>query len=481
MNNQKVLNALLRSDLNAFTRKVFDTVSAGATFSDNWHLHAIAHYLNLCAEGKVKRLIITLPPRSLKSISASVALPAWILGRDPTQKIICVSYAHDLAIKHSLDTRAIMTSDWYQQCFKQTRINQTKNTQSEFITSQLGFRLATSVGGSLTGLGGDMIIIDDPHKSDEAESETKREGVIEWYRNTLISRLDSKLNGVIIVIQQRLHESDLAGYLLETGEWTHLNLPAIAEENESILVGPDKYYHRKENEVLHPDKEPIEVLNKLKTEMGSYIFAAQYQQRPAPLGGGMIKWAWFNTYDKDNLYSSASDQIIQSWDTASKVGEMNDWSVCTTWLFSNNRYYLLDLYRKRLEFPGLSKAVKIKAQKWAADLILIEAMNAGIPLIQDLRVHTQLNIYSVIPKGDKATRMMSESSAVEAGKVYLPKEADWLAEFQREVVQFPKGKHDDQVDSLSQFLKWARGRQPAMQQLTSIITPIYADPVDLPF
>lgn len=114
-------------------------------------------------------------------------------------------------------------------------------------------------------------------------------------------------------------------------------------------------------------------------------------------------------------------------------------------------------------------------------MILIEAMNAGIPLIQDLRVHTQLNIYPVLPKGDKATRMMSESSAVEAGKVYLPKEANWLAEFQREVVQFPKGKHDDQVDSLSQFLKWARGRQPAMQQLTSIITPIYANPVDLPF
>ena len=145
--------------------------------------------------------------------------------------------------------------------------------------------MATSVSGSLTGLGGDMIIIYDPHKSDEVESETKREGVIDWYHNTLISRLDSKLNGVIIVIQRRLHEGGLAGYLLETGEWTHINLPAIAEVNEPILVGPEKYYHHKENEALHPDKESIEVLNKLKTEMGSYVFAAQYQQRPAPLGG----------------------------------------------------------------------------------------------------------------------------------------------------------------------------------------------------
>ena len=294
MNEQKVLNALLRENLNAFIRKTFETVSTGDTFSANWHLEAIAYHLMLCEMGKIRRLLITLPPRSLKSISASVAFVAWVLGHDPTRKIICASYASDLAVKHSFDTRIVMGSAWYQRCFPHARLNPNKNTQHEFTTMKLGYRLATSVGGTLTGRGGNLIIVDDPHKSDEVESDIKREAVINWFRNTLVTRLNDKQSDVIIVIQQRLHEADLAGYLLEAGGWTHLNLPAIAEEDMSILVGPDKYHHRKEGDVLHPDKEPLESLNQLQEDMGSYAFAAQYQQRPAPLGGGMLKWECFS-------------------------------------------------------------------------------------------------------------------------------------------------------------------------------------------
>ena len=481
MKEHKILDALLRENLNAFIRKTFETVSAGDSFADNWHLHAIVYYLKLCAQGDIRRLIITLPPRSLKSISASVAFPAWLLGHDPTRKIICVSYANDLAVKHSLDTRIVMESDWYRRCFPQADLNPNKNTQHEFMTRKLGYRLATSVGGTLTGRGGNIIIVDDPHKSDEVESDVKRERVINWFRNTLVSRLNDKKKDVIIVIQQRLHEEDLAGYLLEKDGWTHLNLPAIAEEAESILVGEEKYHHRKEGDALHPDKEPIEALMQMKEDTGTYAFAAQYQQRPAPLGGGMVKWEWFKTYDKGELYQKPGELIVQSWDTASKAGEMNDWSVCTTWLVKQNRYYLLHILRERLEFPALKNAVIANAERWSADLILVEAMNAGIPLIQELKIHTDFNIYPVQPKDDKPTRMMAESPAIEAGKVYVPKEADWLATFQREVVLFPMTKFDDQIDSLSQFLRWVRRREPGMQQLTSIITPIYAESPDLPF
>jgi hypothetical protein len=180
MNEQELLRALLRANLNAFIRKTFETVSAGDTFAANWHLDAIAYHLALCEQGEIKRLLITLPPRSLKSISASVAFPAWVLGRNPTRKIICVSYAADLAVKHSLDTRAVMESAWYQRCFPQAQLNPNKNTQHEFTTKKLGHRLATSVGGTLTGRGGNLIIVDDPHKSDEVESEIKRKNVIGW-------------------------------------------------------------------------------------------------------------------------------------------------------------------------------------------------------------------------------------------------------------------------------------------------------------
>jgi len=471
MNKQKILNALLREDLNAFIRKTFDTVSAGDIYSDNWHLHAIAYHLMLCAQGDIRRLIITLPPRSLKSISASVAFPAWLLGHDPTRKIICVSYANDLAVKHSIDTRIVMESAWFKRCFPHARLNPAKNTQHEFMTKKLGYRLATSVGGTLTGLGGDLIIIDDPHKSDEVESDIKRESVINWFRTTLVSRLNDKQKGIIIVIQQRLHEEDLAGYLLAAGGWAHLNLPAIAEDAESILVGEGQYHQREEDEALHPEKEPVELLEQLKEDMGSYTFAAQYQQRPAPLGGGIVKWAWFNHRYTQIPVKQEGGCVIQSWDTASSTGQMNDYSVCTTWLIRDGNCYLLDVLRERLEFPRLRQTVVNHGTTWQADLIIIEQANAGIGLIQDLQknCHT-LQIKGMTPNVDKSTRMIQVTPILETGKVILPKNAPWLPEFQSELVHFPNGKFDDQVDSLSQFLEWFRHRQLEPNVLQSRIT-----------
>jgi predicted phage terminase large subunit-like protein len=352
-----------------------------------------------------------------------------------------------------------MESDWYLECFPKTRPDQSKNTQAEFLTTCKGYRLATSVGGTLTGRGGNVLIIDDPHKADEAQSDTKREATIAWFTNTAISRLDNKKEDTIILIQQRLHEDDLAGRMIESGGWTHLNLPAIAEEYEQIPIGSGIFHYRKPGEVLQLDREPIEVLDQIKASMGSYNFAAQYQQRPAPSGGGIVKWDWFREYESipDMV---PGDMIVQSWDPACKAGEMNDWSVCTTWLCHGNHMYLLDVFRKRLEFPELYHSVIAQASKWHAHLVIVENMNAGIALIQQLRAETKLNLRWITPKGDKATRMVGESMAIEGGRVLVPREASWLADFRHEVVHFPNGKHDDQVDSMSQFLLWARLRGP---------------------
>lgn len=465
MNNQKQLNALLRQDLSSFIHKAFMTVASGEEYLPNWHIEAIAYHLECCFRGDMKRLIITMPPRYLKSISASVAFPAWVLGHDPSRKIICASYAQSLAEKLSLDTRTIMESDWYRPCFPAAWLDNKKNTQAEFTTSKQGFRLATSVGGSLTGRGGNLIIIDDPHKADEVNSDTKREAVITWFRNTLLSRLDNKQKDVIIVIQQRLHENDLAGYLLETGQWTHLNLAAIAEQDENILIGDNHYHLRKQGDVLHPERESLELLEQMKSTMGSQNFAAQYQQRPTPAGGDIVKLEWFKTYDKKPQQRSG-DHIVQSWDTACKAGELNDWSVCTTWLIQDNRFYLLDVVRERLEYPALRSRIVASAEQWQTDIVLIEAMNAGLSLIQELRANTSLNIVPITPKDDKATRMMAESPAIESGRVLIPSEAVWLADFQHEMVHFPNSKHDDQVDSLSQFLCWAKKRENKPPQVS---------------
>jgi predicted phage terminase large subunit-like protein len=452
------LRAVLRHDLSSFIQKAFHTVAGGIPYQHNWHIDALAHHLTGVLEGRIKRLIITMPPRHLKSIAASVAFPAWALGHDPALRILCISYAQELSLKHALDCRAVMESAWYQQIFPLTRIHPDRNTQLEVMTTKRGFRLATSVGGTLTGRGGNIIILDDPHKPEEVLSDTRREAVKNWVGSTLYSRLDDKAEDAMILIQQRLHDDDLAGTFLAQGGWTHLNLPAIAEERQEIAIGVGGTHVRQPGDVLHGARESAETIEAIKRSMGSYNFAAQYQQRPAPLGGGIIEWKWFRFYETAPR-KQAGDQVVISWDTASKAEEINDYSVATTWLVRGKQYHLLNVTRRRLEYPALRRLAIELACTSFADVLLIEDKGSGTQLIQDLRLERAIGtVIARLPEADKITRMSVQTPAIEAGQVLLPKAAPWLADFHNEVVTFPKGRHDDQVDSLSQFLTWAQRR-----------------------
>jgi len=349
----RLRNAACRTDLASFTRRCFQLLAPGSRFQMNWHIPAMAYRLEQVRRGIIRRLVINAPPRTLKSLMSSVAFPAFVLGHDPTKHVIGVSYASDLAIKHSNDFRAIMTSPWYQSLFPGTRISRTKNTESEVLTTRNGFRLATSIDGTLTGRGGDIVIIDDPLKPSDALSDSRREYVNNWFSNTLISRLDDKLNGAIVVVMQRLHMDDLTGMLLRSSnDWTLLNLPAIAEEEEKIQIGADEYHIRRVGDLLHAEREPKSVLDSIRSLVGPATFAAQYLQDPVPPDGLMIKREWVRRYDELPVRAS-SYQVIQSWDTASKAGEQNDWSVCTTWLCHEKKYYLIDVLRDRFDYPTL--------------------------------------------------------------------------------------------------------------------------------
>lgn len=455
---RRVFQALMRQDLGSFIHKVFQTVDPARRYVHNWHLDAIAWHLQKCQEGRIRRLIITMPPRSLKSICASVAFPAWVLGKDPTAKIICASYATDLTRKHSLDCRTVIDSDWYRQTFPTTRIHPDKNTELEYMTTRRGFRLGTSVGGTLTGRGGNLFIIDDPLKPQEAMSDLKREAVKQWYDGTLYSRLDNKAEDAIILIMQRLHVDDLVGYVLDKEPWVHLNIPAIAEHEHEVHFGPDLIYCRKMSEVLHPERESAATLKIIKANLGTYDFSAQYQQSPVQPGGGMIKWQWFQRYkDKELPAAAPGTQIVQSWDTASKATELADYSVCTTWCVEQKDVYLIDIWRDRLEYPYLKKRVVELSDKHHANTILVEDQGSGTSLIQDLGSEN-VRCIAINPEGDKATRMSSVSAQIEAGYVFIPEQAAWLQDFQKEILQFPYGRFDDQVDSLSQFLGWHRDK-----------------------
>ena len=455
---RRLLQIALRRDLSSFYRKCFATVSPGDRYSHSWHIDAMAHALQGLF-GENRNLIITVPPRSGKSLLASVALPAFLLGHNPSARIICASYAEKLATEFSNQCRAVMTSPWYQDVFPGTKLNSRKNTEAEFQTTRHGFRLATSVEGTLTGRGGDIVIIDDPMKPSDAESEAMRDRVRAWFDQTVSSRLNDKTRGAFVLVMQRLHVDDLAGHLIDKGGWAHLNLPAIAEADQEIPIDRDRAgriltHRRRAGELLHPEREPQAVLDRMKADLGPRGFSAQYQQDPVPAGGNMIDWDWFRRFD-DPPRRRHGDTVIQSWDTASKAGELNDYSVCTTWLMQDGFYYLLDLQRARLDAPSLRQRVAALYERHQPELVLIEDKASGISLVQELYQSTSIPVEEFVPEGDKIMRAFSQSAAIAGGKVWLPKEAPWLDDLKTEVLAFPNGRHDDQVDSIVQFMIWA--------------------------
>ncbi len=448
--------ALVRRDLYAFTQRSFLELNPTTEFVPNWHIEVVASALEACRRGEITRLIINQPPRSLKSHCASVAFGAFLLGRDPSAQIICASYGQDLANKHAMDTRTIMASNWYQSFFPRTRLSSQRPALQEFVTTQQGFRLATSVGGVLTGRGANFIIIDDPLKPEEALSDTSRKAANEWFDHTLYSRLNDKRTGCIILIMQRLHEDDLVGHVLGLEPWTVIRFPAIAEEDERHQIRTPygiRVFKRRVGEALHPEREPLDVLNHIREAQGEYNFSGQYQQAPAPLGGGLVKIEWFKTYPLADA-PAKYETIVQSWDTANKPTELSDYSVCTTWGARDNHIYLIHVLRKRLDYPSLKRAVREQAEAFRPEAILIEDKASGTQLIQELISEGMQAIQKYEPTMDKIMRMHAVTSSIENGFVHLPDKAAWLGEYLHEIASFPKSKYDDQVDSTSQALHW---------------------------
>ena len=448
------LAAARRQHFTLFVMKAFETLHPGAPPLElSWYLKAICYQLSLVLAGEEKRLVVTVPPRHLKSVTASVAFVAFVLGHDPKAKIMVASYNQDLARQHSNQTRTIMESDWYKKLFPRTRISDRGNRALELETTAGGVRKAVSVGGSITGFGADIIIVDDCMKADEAKSPVERQHVRDWFDNTLLSRLNEKATGRIISIQQRLHEDDLPAYMLEKG-YKHLNLPAIAETEELVAIGAGQLYRRMVGSLLNPSREDQATLEQLRRDLGPVVFSAQYQQEPVTADGNMIRMEWFGTYEEAPPRHQFL-KVIQSWDTGMSSAPTSDWSVCTTWGFERDekKWYLLDVFRKRLDFPDLRRAVLDLRRRWRADRIIMEEAASGYALYQDLRAKGDPFPRMIKPVVSKEERLNGCLAEIEGGHFVLPREAPWLADLKYELRAFPQGKYDDQVDSVSQFIK----------------------------
>jgi len=414
------------------------------------HLASLAESLERVERGDCKRLMIWMPPRHGKSFQTSEFFPAWIMGRDPRKRIIHCTYAQDLADDFGRKVRNNIRDDRFQQVFD-TRLADDSAAAARFSTSAGGSYYAVGIGGPITGRGADILLIDDPIKNrQDAESETIRRQQKDWYRSTAYTRLMP--GGAIIIIQTRWHGDDLSGWLLRDHpeeNWEVISFPAIAELGDALGRIPGS--------ALWPDKYPIEVLQKIKMQLGGREWTALFQQSPTPAEGAIFKLPWFRRYSR---YGEASIRLIHSWDTGIKPDQINDPSVCETWAETENGWYLLDVFLQRLEYPDLRRAVENLAAGKNPSVILIEDKGSGQSLIQDLQRTTRLPVIAVDPGArSKIFRAQGVSPLIEAGKVWLPEKADWLPDFESEIAGFPAAPHDDQVDAMSQALEYLRDSQ----------------------
>jgi len=397
--------------------------------------------------GEISRLAVFMPPRHGKSELISKYFPAYYLATHPDHRVILTSYEADFASTWGSKARDILKE--HGSSFKDNiTINNKSAARNRWdIKDHQGGMMTAGVGGPITGKGADLLIIDDPVKNaEEANSQTSRQKIWDWYKSTAYTRLEP--NGAIILIMTRWHETDLAGMILENSkkDWKILKLPALAEGNDPL--------GRKPGEALWPERFNSKRLQETKTDIGSYYFSAMYQQRPQPLGGGLLKLDWIKQYRPDELPNIEDLNVYQGWDLAISTKETADYTVCTTiGVLDEKHIYVLDWYRDRITFPTQVKLVKKLAKKWDPLQIGIESNAYQTALPQELKENSMLPIKEIKQTKDKVTRIQSGLIYFEQGKILLPKKHPELENFTNEYVYFPKGKHDDMLDSMELTLQ----------------------------
>lgn len=440
-----------RHHFGVFARQCFVTLEPSRRFLPNWHVDHLCYMLTEAVEGRIQRLNINIPPRFLKSVLVSVALPAWLLGRDPSLRIMCVSYSRQLAETFAAQTRLVMEQDWYRQTFPDCQLS--SRALGNMRTTRNGSRYAVGIGGAITGLGADIIIIDDPIKAQDALSEAARQRVTDFFDATVWTRLNNRRGGLIILTMQRMHEDDLAGHLIRGGGWTTVALPAIATEDTTHRLSPSHVYHRRQGELLHEAREGQAELDEMRRALGQYGFAAQYQQDPVPAIGHVVQRDWLRYFDHE---PELFDRIVMSWDTASSADERSDYSAGTVWGRLGEDFYLLEVIRVQQQVPDLQRLIISVSRDYPDAVLLIEADGVGRGIAQSLwdRKLVPRRPLPIRPTADKSARFYRHLPLIEEGRLLLPQQADWLGDYVSELLAFPVGRHDDQVDSTSQALDY---------------------------
>jgi len=479
-----------------FFRQSWPIIEGSTPFMDSWHIQAIAEHLEAAYERKIKKLLINIPPRTGKTSLISVAFPAWVWIQNPEEKFMYASYAGSLGLEHSLKCRRLIESDWYRSRWDSVyKLAKDQNAKGYFENNKGGYRISSSVGGTSTGRGASILIADDPNGAQEAVSEAKRTTANAWWDQVWSTRLNNPKKDVRIVVQQRIHENDISGHIMNNdteGDWVKLILPMEFESSRKsrTIVLPTtegKIWEDprvEDGQLLCEERFSSKEINAYKSELGSYGYAGQFQQRPAPEEGGIIKKAWFQWW-KDSTPPDI-EFVLQSWDTALTAKEMSAYSACTTWgVFYDHNYIenviLLSMWRGRIEYPELREMTKrlyfdyrdtgpVRNPEFKGrpvDMCLIEAKASGDPLIQDLAAASVRAIPFVPNKyGDKIQRVRLITPLIEGGRVWLPAKPPkyerllpYADEFLEAISCFPNSESRDLVDTMAQaLLKFKEGK-----------------------
>lgn len=473
-----------------FMKQAWHAIEGDKPFTEGWHIKIICEHLEAVASRQIKNLIINLPPRCCKSSLVSVAFPAWVWLSAPNEQFMYCSYANSLALRDSVKCRRLLLSPWFQERWgNRFQLVGDQNTKGRFDNTSSGYRISTSTGSSITGEGGSFLIADDPNNSLEGESEVKRERTIEWWNQVWSTRLNDKKNDCRVVVQQRIHERDITGYVTshdDLNEWVKLILPMEFEEKRKAITvklpsTEGKVWEdprKEEGELLWPGRFDEKAVSSLKNALGSsYAIAGQLQQRPSPETGGIIKKDWFKWW-KDTQPPQI-EFVVQSWDTAFSTGKTSAYSAATTWgVFYDHNYIenviLLSMWRGRVEYTELRERAKrlyfdyrdtgkernptFKGRP--IDLCLIEAKATGDPLIKDLML-AGIKAMPINPtgQGDKIKRVHFVTPLIEGERVWLPARGpsfDTLLPFADEFLElagcFPNLESNDVIDTMSQAL-----------------------------
>jgi predicted phage terminase large subunit-like protein len=443
----------LRSDFAAFVRASWHVVEPAKPLIDNWHIDAIAIHLQAVAEGRIRNLMINIGPGYAKSIIASVMFSAWLWVRNPQTRIIAATYSASLSNRDSMRTRELVTSEWFQDVFA-PKWSMVKVNEDFISNTESGSRLALSVGGKATGFRADGQIFDDLLNATDKHSEAARTSAREWAISTMSTRFNDMRIGWRVVIGQRLHEDDPYGSMLATGDYIHLCLPSEFETKRACTTSIGwKDPRTEEGQLLFPELFNRAVLEQQKKDLGSYDYAGQHQQRPSPAEGGLFKRSWWRRFTKEELPSI--EMVVISVDATFKEAGDVDYVAIHVYGFSGPRCFLLARRHERMGFTATKHSIRVLYDEFRPSAILVEDKANGSAIIEELSREIP-GVIAINPEGGKIARAWAASPTVEAGGVYLPAHDFGAEEVIEEAAAFPNGRHDDDVDALTQALNWQR-------------------------